>query len=158
MKRVVLSFLSLFMVCSLSGCIKENLELSESYELVTMEYIVSSSESAKASGFLFFYDYSYEEETTEMYKYMYKRADGGIIKGTIDYTKFYHPENVTVLIYEDDSQEPKLEIWRNFDLESGMEDGDSRSKTEYRFTIPTGTIVSYYDPQGIDQNQKEKSE
>lgn len=162
MRRIVLGFLSLFMVCSLSGCVddfKENLELSESYELVTMEYTVSSSESAKASGFLFF-SYSSGEETTEEYRYMYKRADGGIIKGTIDYTEFYNPENVTVLIYEDDSQEPKLEIWRNFDLESVTEDGDPYSRTEYRFTIPTGSIVNYYNPQGLDQdqNQKEKSE
>ena len=160
MKRIVLGFLSLFMVCSLSGCTKENLELSESYELISMEYTVTNEESAKASGFLFLYSYSYEKETADGYRYMYKRADGGIIPGKIDYTKFEYPENVTVLIYEDDSQEPKLEIWRNFEVENtyGFRDGSRNTITEYRFTIPTGSIVNYYNPQGIDQNQKEKSE
>ena len=161
MKRIVLGFLSLFMVCSLSGCRKDNLELSESYELISMEYTVTNEESAKASGFLFLYSYSYEKETADGYRYMYKRADGGIIPGKIDYTKFEYPENVTVVIYEDDSSKPKVEIWRDFELGEGWaaRDGaDTNRRTEYRFTIPTGSIVNYYNPQGIDQNQKEKSE
>ena len=142
--------------------------LDSTYEIVPITWVKSSSsytvtneESAKASGFLFLYSYSYEKETADGYRYMYKRADGGIIPGKIDYTKFEYPENVTVVIYEDDSSKPKVEIWRDFELGEGWaaRDGaDTNRRTEYRFTIPTGSIVNYYNPQGIDQNQKEKSE
>ena len=134
-----------FLFWALNACAGKDFELSESYELVAMEYNISTRENANAYGFLLFFSYSSEEETTEEYRYMYKRADGGMMNGIID-----SYNSGTVVIYEDDSSTPKLEVWTKG---SGL-----LKETEYRFTIPTGSIVNYYNPQGIDQNQKEKSE
>ena len=141
MKRVLaMLFFLIFLLWFFGAFESGDFELSESYELVAMEYNVSSSESAKTSVFLFCY--GYEEETKAIYGYMYKRDDGGIIPATTD--------SGTVVIYEDDLSNPKLEVWSK---------GRGLSRVEeYRFTIPTGSIVNYYNPQGIDQNQKEKSE
>ena len=73
-----------------------------------------------------------------------RREDGGIISGVIDYSEFTDPEEIVVIVYEDDEISPKVEIWEN-----GYNPFNRNHRVEYRFTVPTGTFVNNYDFQGI---------
>lgn len=163
MKRIYNLFiiLALFALLILSGCGSENneLQLVCNYELVAANVNSQTQISGDISGsyLLCFGEMSgnIETMTTKVYNYWYKREDGGIIPSTIDMSSYTHPENVTIVIYEDDSAIPKVEIWRNrWAKNNGDGDWDKYARTEFRFTIPSGSFVNTYDLQGLTENSQ----
>lgn len=169
MKRIhKLIIALLFIVASLilSGCSEHQdsnshdsnqLHLDRSYELVATNVESHTKVSGNISGtyLLSFGSMSGNIKTTtaKVYTYWYKRSDGGIISKTIDMSSYTIPENVTVVIYEDDSATPKVEIWRNLRAQH-FGDGEYLCKTEFRFTIPSGSFVNSYDLQGLTGNSQ----
>lgn len=173
MKRIrnlfILALLVVVATCILTGCHDseyyepENynkLRLICSYELVAATVDSQTQVSGSISGvyLLGFGGTSGKIETTatKVYNYWYKREDGGIIPETINMASYIHPETVKIVIYEDDSVTPKVEIWRNT---GAIERGDGASYnekfltlTEFRFTIPSGSFVNTYDLQELTEN------
>ena len=137
------------------------LRCQESYELVAARVQYNSEKHSNLSGgFLLCFGLVSSDSSTltkPIYQYWYKRSDGGILAGSIDFTSYERPKNVKLVVYEDDTVTPKVEIWRNL-LSTVNGDGSDRvwtpeqttyrSNTEYRFWIPTGTFVNTYDFQG----------
>lgn len=138
------------------------LRCHESYELIATKVQYTSETHSKLSGgFLLCFGLVSSESSTftkPIYQYWYKRPDGGILPGTIDFSSYELPQNVSIVVYENDTIAPKVEIWRN-SLSAIKGDGkdywwrDSKDtlyypKTEFRFTIPPGTFVNTYDFQG----------
>lgn len=142
------------------------LKCIESYGLVAAKLECHTTERGSLSGhyLLCFGGMSgnYDKITKPIYKFWYQRSDGGILEGTIDMKQYPYPKTVQIVVYEDDSIKPKFEIWRN-DLATEYGDGQINSKyfrfakktcypkTEFRFTIPTGTFVNTYDFQGLTE-------
>ena len=176
MKRIrnlfILALLVVVATCILTGCYDsedyepENynkLRLICSYELVaaTIDSKTQVSGSIYGVYLLGFGGTSGKIETTatKVYDYWYKREDGGIIPDTINMASYRYPESVKIVIYEDDSTTPKVEIWRN---SGAIEHGDGErewdylypTRTEIRFTIPSGSFVNTYDFQGIAENSQ----
>lgn len=165
MKRIhKLIIALLFIVASLilSGCSEHQdsnsynpnqLHLDRSYELVAANVESHTQVSGDISGkyLMCFGSMSgnIETTTTKVYNYWYKRSDGGIISKAIDMSSYNYPENVTVVIYEDDSTTPKVEIWRNLRAQNYGDGEYYLGKTEFRFTIPSGSFVNTYDLQGL---------
>ena len=133
--------------CSAKGMEKhdENMELKlvETYSLVSTNVLTNFQTNGTISGVYLFGSGTTSGNTGSkylpIYQYWYKRGDGGIVSGIIDYSEFSFPEKVTVVIFEDDKTPPKLEVWKNKEYDP---------KIEYRFTVPTGTVVNSFDLQG----------
>ena len=147
----------------LSGCRPpedcDELKLVCRYELVAakVNFQTQISEDISGAYLLGFGGMSgnIETTTTKVYNYWYKRKDGGIIPATIDMSSYSYPKTVQIVIYEDDSTIPKVEIWRNYwAQEEGDGDWESHTRTEFRFTIPSGSFVNTYDFQGIAENSQ----
>ena len=177
MKRIhKLLIVALFIIATsliLSGCSGNHthstriseLHLAGSYELIAAKVNSATNISGNLSGsyLLGFGGMSGNIETsiTDVYRYWYKREDGGIIPDTIDMSSYENPETVTIVIYENDSATPKVEIWRN-DNAQKLGDGEYgkivgsnlTTLTEFRFTIPTGSFVNTYDLQGLTENSQ----
>lgn len=146
MKGMILGLLVFFsfVVWMASGAGESvNWELSESYELAAMEYRELNSESEKVPVFLICYE--------DSYRYMYKRDDGAIIPVIIDSETIDSdmPDLEPIVINYDDSSKPKLEIWT--DTRGFIHD------EQYRFTIPTNSVINSENLQVTDSNQKDKS-
>lgn len=174
MKRIHnLLILALFTIATaliLSGCGSGNqvdrseLQLVCSYELVAAKVNFQTQVHGDISGaYLLGFGGMYgniETTATKVYDYWYKREDGGIIPDTIDMSLYDYPETVTIVIYEDDSTTPKVEIWRNYyaqrygDGEDGYSEIDPPTVTEFRFTIPSGSFVNTYDLQGLAEDSQ----
>ena len=93
----------------------------------------------------------------KIYEYWYKREDGGMIGNSINMNLYDYPQNVTIVIYENDTVKPKVEFWRNYDA---REEGDGETylaKTEIRFTVPTGSVVDA-SFQRVDSEMSEYSQ
>ena len=175
MKRIhnlfILALLAVVASFIFTGCGSENsedktdpngLQLISSYELLTVKIESQPKINEDISGaYLLGFGGMYgnpETTATKVYEYCYKREDGGVIPATIDMSSYDCPETVTVVIYEDDSTTPKVEIWRNYDAQvCGDGDGGDafyipKPLTEFRFTIPSGSFVNTYDLQGLTEN------
>ncbi len=142
----MISLLMSLCICTLpmTGCggkSEPNWQCTASYDLVAAK--VQTNTIGKFSGkFLVCYGYmsgSIENNNT-VYKYWYKRSDGGIITDTIEQTSLRK-----IVVYEDDDIAPKIEIWE--DLSRKWYEW---SDTEYRFTIPSGTFVNVFDFQSVE--------
>ena len=134
------------------------LQLISSYELISaqVDYKTQISGSISGAYLLAFGGISGDIESKEkkVYDYWYKREDGGMLPATIDMNSYHHPESVKVVIYENDTASPKVEIWRN---NYAVKEGDGElycTKTEFRFTIPSGSFINTYDFQGITDNSQ----
>ncbi len=156
MKRIQVFFMVMvvLLTCILSGCISNDSDSNElrlecSYELVAVKANVQTQVSGDFSGIYVLgiggVSGTADVKTTKVYDFWYKRDDGGIIPDTIDLESYTYPENVRIVIYESDTINPKVEIWRNNDAR-GFGDGSfSNCRTEIRFTIPKGSFVNTYD-------------
>lgn len=146
---VTLVVLLLIMTLSEADTIDEDeFQMIESYELVSANVQTNLQTNGELTGvYLFGTGITSGNVSTEyspIYQYWYKREDGGIISGVIDYSEFTYPEEIVVIVYEDDEISPKVEIWEN-----GYNPFNRNHRVEYRFTVPTGTFVNNYDFQGI---------
>ena len=96
--------------CSAKGMEKhdENMELKlvETYSLVSTNVLTNFQTNGTISGVYLFGSGTTSGNTGSkylpIYQYWYKRGDGGIVSGIIDYSEFSFPEKVTVVIFEDD--------------------------------------------------------
>lgn len=127
---------------------EDEFQMIASYELVSANVQTNLQTNGELTGvYLFGTGITSGNVSTEyspIYQYWYKREDGGIISGVIDYSEFTDPEEIVVIVYEDDEISPKVEIWEN-----GYNPFNRNHRVEYRFTVPTGTFVNNYDFQGI---------
>lgn len=130
-------------------------ELRETYELVSVDVVNQTDLSGSFSGaYLLGIGGSHGHlETThkKIYEYWYKREDGGIIPATIDMSS-YKDGTVEIVVYEDDTISPKIEIWRNSGASSNGDGYNRLSYTEFRFFIPSGSFVNTYDFQGTQNS------
>lgn len=173
MKRIRNLLIATVLIATLltifSGCCSGNhvdavddLQMVSTYELVSIKAESQTQVSGELSGayVICFGNMSGELETinTFVYQYCYKREDGGIVPVIMDMSSYEHPETVKVVIYEDDAATPKVEIWRNSNAQN-FGDGEypiRRSSnmttlTEFRFTVPSGSMVNSYDLQGLTE-------
>lgn len=137
----------------------KKLQLINSYELISaqIDYQTKISGSISGAYLLAFGGISGNIESKEkkVYDYWYKREDGGIMYATIDMNSYRRfPENVKVVIYENDTASPKVEIWRNNYAVKYGDGGGINTETEFRFTIPSGSFINTYDFQGITDNSQ----
>ncbi len=127
------------------------LHLVTSHKLVTVQ--VERQKEINAELYLLG---SGNVKTTEstIYRYCYQREDGGIVPVSVNLSD-YKPNTVFIVVYEDDTVEPKVEYWTNykdkFDSLSGSFQIQDEIKyvTEIRFTIPKGSFVNVYDFQEL---------
>lgn len=135
---LIIPSISIVMICYEPES-KTEIKLDETYYLVAANVNNKTQTKEKLSGsfLLGIGEISGENKTEEkeIYKYWYKRSDGGILCKEIN----SRDPNITVVVYENDSIAPNVEVWRN---ESRFEE-----KIEYRFTIPSGSYVNMYDLQ-----------
>lgn len=157
MKRIRILFILVVMFV-MSGCNNNNMSKEEknelqlvcSYELVAAKVENQTQISGELSGNYLFclgsISGNLETTTKPVYKYWYKREDGGILSGIIDMSSYVYGEKVEVVIYEDDTITPKVEIWKNYYAREKV-GGFSDIVIEIRFTIPSGSFVNTYDLQ-----------
>lgn len=126
----------------------DEFQMIESYELVSANVQTNLQTNGELTGvYLFGTGITSGNVSTEyspVYQYWYKREDGGIMSGVINYSELTDPDEVIVVVYEDDNISPKVEIYEN-----GYNPFNRNHKVEYRFTVPTGTFVNNFDFQGI---------
>lgn len=125
-----------FLCVGIGACIKKannpTYVMTKSYNLVAAKFETTTELKGSFSGMFLIGGGSIETGREDYYIYWYQREDGGIIKENL--TKDDRKE---IIIYEDNSISPKVEIWKN----------DWNGKEEYRFTIPEGTFINTYDVQ-----------
>ena len=115
---VTLVVLLLIMTLSEADTIDEDeFQMIKSYELVSANVQTNLQTNGELTGvYLFGTGITSGNVSTEyspIYQYWYKREDGGIISGVIDYSEFTYTEEIVVIVYEDDEISPKVEIWEN---------------------------------------------
>ena len=132
-------------------------ELRESYDLVSVNTVNQTDFSGSFSGayLLGLGGSSGSIETThkKIYEYWYKREDGGIIPASIDMSTFVE-NSVYVVVYEDNTVSPKIEIWRNKMAQNSGDGINGNCYTEFRFFIPLGSFVNTYDFDGTQNFEK----
>lgn len=168
---VVLMFVSVFVLTGCSdGSTSEEIELREkekqtlkldcAYELVALEVNEQTVLNGEISSIYLLCSGgtsgNIKTSTEITYSYWYRREDGGMIRNTIDMSQYEQFKNVTVVIYENDNATPKVEFWRNYNARE-IADGIYGSKTEIRFTVPTGSVVDA-NLQRTDINVTEQKE
>lgn len=161
MKRIQNLLIVILIIATLSitfaGCCEDTEELQHvaTYELVSMKAESQVQVSGELSGayVICFGKISGNLETTNtlVYKYCYKREDGGMIPTIIDMSSYDYPETVKVVIYEDNITTPKVEIWRDYHAQCHGDGKHDFNQTEFRFTVPSGSMVNTYDLQGLTE-------
>jgi len=165
MKRIQNLLIAILLIATLtitfSGCSSEiyeefnELKFVSTYELVSMKAESQAQVSGELSGtyVICFGKISGKVETTNtfVYKYCYKREDGGSVPTIIDISSYEYPETVKVVIYEDNITTPKVEIWRNGYAQDYGDGKYDCTQTEFRFTVPSGSMVNTYDLQGLTE-------
>lgn len=174
MKRIhilcILFILALLVLMIIPGCDNESkvdddeLQLVGSYELVAANVNSKMQTRGEIVGAFLLGFGDVETKTIKVYNFWYKREDGGVVPATIDLSAYNYAGKVSIVVYEDDSAIPKVEIWKNgyaqivdaSPLESTLKKMFVRDKriTEVRFTIPSGTFVNTYDLQGLTENTR----
>ena len=130
---------------------QSELHLVTSHKLVTVQ--VERQKNISANLYLLGSGSVKTAEST-IYQYCYQREDGGIVPVSVNLSD-YDPNTVFIVVYEDDTVEPKVEYWTNY-----KDRFDSRGEsfqiqdgidyiTEVRFTIPKGSFVNVYDFQEL---------
>ncbi len=132
-------------------------ELRETYELVSVNTVNQTDFSGSFSGAYLFglggSSGSIETTHNKIYEYWYKRPDGGIIPASIDMSTF-EENSVYVVVYEDNTVSPKIEIWRNKMAQDYGDGMNGNCYTEFRFFIPYGSFVNTYDFNGTQNFEK----
>lgn len=163
----------LLFLCTITGCsvrqkIAEDismkqkeiqeLKLNQSYELVSAKVNSQKQIIGNISGayilMLGGISGNIEETENKTYDYWCKRSDGGIIAKSINMESYNYPNNVRIVIYENNSIKPKVEIWRNNSAKKWGDGVYPQSRTEFRFTIPEGAFINMYDFQGITEESQ----
>lgn len=150
-KRIAMLMIPLICMVLLAGCGEPNepdWQCVESYELISVQVdrVVGTSFNASGKYLMCYGSFNASSHTyvDSEYIYWYKREDGGHLERVVE----PDPENTRIVIYEDDTVTPKVEVYMDMaNTVDGYWDYMMRWEThmvEYRFTIPSGSLSSTF--------------
>ncbi len=155
MKRLISYLMIAVLVVTLSGCGGSNREDMDelkhvaTYDLISMDISTETRLEGNFSGaYLLLAGGMSGEITTRnatVYRFQYMREDGGIVPEIIDTSAYNFPKSVKVVYYINDDVTPKYEIWRNGWAKQWGDGDNGAAYTEFRFTVPTGSVVTTID-------------